>query len=82
MSLLCYTMAIVKKQFLYLSLLLGSPSMTQDHFILKIVFVGRFGVTDPNKNQIENFVLWVHCFGLKFNMFVGFYILKMRDMDI
>jgi len=39
-----------KKQFMYLSLLLGSPSMTQDHFILKILFVGRFLGTDPNKN--------------------------------
>ena len=46
-----------KTQFLYLSLLLGSPSMTQDHFILKILFVGRFGVTDPNKTQIENLFL-------------------------
>ena len=41
-------MAMVKKQFLYLSVLLGSPSMTQDHFLLKILFVGRTGVTDPN----------------------------------
>ena len=38
--------------FLYLSVLLGSPSMTQDHFLSKILFVGRSGVTDPYRNQI------------------------------
>jgi hypothetical protein len=46
-----------KKQFLYLSVLLGSPSMTQDHFLLKILFIGRSGVTDPYRNQIENLIL-------------------------
>ncbi len=37
---------------LYLSFLLGSPSMTQDHFLLKILFIGRSGVTEPYRNQI------------------------------
>jgi hypothetical protein len=41
-----------KKQFLYLSVLLGSASMTKDHFLLKILFLGRSGVTDPYWNQI------------------------------
>ena len=41
-----------KKQFLYLSVLLGFPSMTQDHFLLKILYIGISGVTDPYRNQI------------------------------
>ncbi len=71
-----------KKQFLYLSVWLGSSSMTQDHFLLKILFVGRSGVTDPYRNQIENLILWILCFILKFNMFVEFHIIKMQAMDI
>jgi hypothetical protein len=67
---------------LYLSVLLGSPSITQDNFLLKILFVGRSGVTDPYRNQIENLILWIHCLALTFNMFVEFHILQMRAMDI
>ena len=55
--------------------------MTQDHFLLKILFVGRSRVTDPYRNQIENLILWIRCFSLKFNLFVGFHILKILAMD-
>ncbi len=71
-----------EKFFLYLSVSLGSSSMTRDHLLLKKLFVGRSGVTDPYRNQIENLILWIHCFALKSNMFVEFHILKMRAMDI
>jgi hypothetical protein len=45
-----------KKQFLYLSVLLGSPSLFQDGFLLIIPFLGRSGVTDPYRDQIFNLI--------------------------
>jgi hypothetical protein len=39
-----------KNLFLYLNVLLGSPSMTQDHYLLIIPFVGRSGVKIPKFN--------------------------------
>jgi hypothetical protein len=52
MSLLCYTMAMVKNNFIIWVFSLGSPSVTLDHFLLKILFIGISGVTDPFRNQI------------------------------
>ncbi len=46
-----------KKQFLYLSVLLGFPCKIYDYFLLKILFIGKSGVTDPYRNQIENLIL-------------------------
>ena len=45
-----------KKQFLYLSVFLGSPSMSQDGFLLIIPLLWRSGVTDPYRNEIENLI--------------------------
>jgi hypothetical protein len=43
--------------FLYLTVLLGPPSMTQNHFLLKILFLGRSGVTEHHRNKNENLIL-------------------------
>jgi hypothetical protein len=56
MSLLCYTMAMVKKFFVF-QCFIWVPCKTQDFFLLKILFIGKSGVTDPYINQIENLIL-------------------------